>query len=92
MPRVVTWSPLAVADRSAIFEYIVHDDAAAALGLDDEFRDKVELARQHPYAYRTGRVRGTRELIVRSNYLVIYKVIGDELRVLRIKHVKQRWP
>lgn len=92
MPRVVTWSPLAIADRSAIFEYIARDDVAAALGLDDEFRDKVELARQHPYAYRIGRVRGTRELIVRANYLVIYKVMGDELRVLRVKHAKQRWP
>jgi addiction module RelE/StbE family toxin len=92
MLKTVVWSPLALADRDAIFEYIARDNPFAAIALDNEFKDKAELARQRPLAYRSGLVRDTRELVVRANYLLIYKVIGDDLRVLRIKHARQRWP
>jgi len=36
--------------------------------------------------YRPGRVEGTREIVVRKNYIVIYKEDGFTVSVLRVLH------
>ncbi|MFC3441026.1 type II toxin-antitoxin system RelE/ParE family toxin [Sphingobium rhizovicinum] len=41
---------------------------------------------------RPGRVTGTRELIVHRNYMLIYDVVGDVVRILRILHTRRQWP
>jgi len=40
----------------------------------------------------SGRVAGTRELIVHPNYLILYDVTADTVRILRILHAAMRWP
>jgi addiction module RelE/StbE family toxin len=92
MLKAVTWAPFALSDREAIFDRIALNNPLAAIELDDEFRDKAELARRNPDAYRAGRLRGTRELIVRANYVMIYRVVANQLRILRVKHARQQWP
>jgi plasmid stabilization system protein ParE len=49
-------------------------------------------ARQRPALYRAGRVKGTRELVVRPNYVLVYRVLPDAVEVLRVLHATQQWP
>jgi addiction module RelE/StbE family toxin len=66
------WKASAVADLMAIVDYISDDNPDAALALMDEIQGKVEQLPAHPKRCRPGRVNGTRELVVRPNYIVIY--------------------
>lgn len=76
----------------AIVDYISDDNPTAALALVEEIQDKVALLRAHPKRCRPGRVEGTRELIVRPNYIVIYAETEAAVTVLRVLHAAQLWP
>ena len=41
---------------------------------------------------KSGRVKGTREIVVRPNYVMVYRVSGKVVEVLRVLHVAQQWP
>lgn len=86
------WRPMALADREAILNYIAEDNVEAAIKLDEEFEAKAEIARQRPTLYKAGRVKGTRELVVRPNYVMVYRVLPDAVEVLRVLHATQQWP
>ena len=82
----------AVADLMAIVDYISDDNPDAALALMDEIEGKVEQLPAHPKRCRPGRVNGTRELVVRPNYIVIYTETPAVVTVLRVLHAAQMWP
>ncbi|URI11997.1 type II toxin-antitoxin system RelE/ParE family toxin (plasmid) [Aquincola tertiaricarbonis] len=86
------WRPMALADREAIMTFIAADDVNAAIALDEAFEAKAEIARQRPTLYKPGRVAGTRELVVRPNYVMVYRVLPDAIEVLRVLHASQQWP
>ena len=86
------WRPLSLADRDAIMEYIGQDNPTAAIDLDLEFEAKAENARQRPKLYKPGRMKGTREIVVRPNYVMVYRITGDLIEILRVLHTAQQWP
>jgi addiction module RelE/StbE family toxin len=88
----LVWTRRAHDDRKAIREYIAQDSPAAALGLDALFSEKSRALIDHPGLGRSGRVTGTRELVVHRNYLLIYDVVGDQVRMLRVLHTARQWP
>lgn len=88
----LVWTSLARKDRQAIREYIALDNSAAALALDELFSEKAGRLVDHPGLGRPGRVVGTRELVVHQNYILIYDMIGDLVRVLRVLHAARQWP
>ena len=73
-------------------EYITRDNPTAAVDLDLQFEAKAENARQRPTLYRPGRMKGTREIVVRPNYAMVYRVTGDLVEMLRVLHAAQQWP
>ena len=73
-------------------DYIAQDNPQAALDLDALFEQKADKLIEHHEMYRAGRKRGTREMVVHQNYMVIYRVQGEAVEILRIKHVAQQWP
>jgi len=83
---------MALADRDAIMAHIAQDNVVAAIELDLDFEAKVENARRRPTLYKPGRVKGTREIVVRPNYVMVYRVSGDEVEMLRVLHAAQQWP
>jgi len=64
----------------------------AALALMDEIQGNVEQLQAHPKRCRPGRVKGTRELVVRPNYIVVYAETPASVMVLRVLHAAQMWP
>jgi len=76
----------------SIIDYISDDNPSAASALLEEIQDKVASLITHPQRGRPGRVDGTRELVVRPNYIVIYAEHAREVVVLRILHAAQLWP
>nr|WP_310053309.1 type II toxin-antitoxin system RelE/ParE family toxin [Pseudomonas fluorescens] len=44
-----------------------------------------------PYGYRSGRVPGTREMVIHPNYLLVYRVNGG-IQILRVLHARQKYP
>jgi addiction module RelE/StbE family toxin len=76
----------------AIVDYISDDNPDAALALMDEIQGKVAILAKHPKRCRHGRVEGTRELVVRRNYIVVYTKTAEMVTVLRVLHAAQMWP
>ena len=85
------WTPEALDDRRAIYDYIEADNPLAALNLDELFSEKVRNLIDHPGLGRIGRVTGTRELVVHKNYILIYDTTADSVRVLRVLHAAMQW-
>lgn len=88
----LVWRPMALTDRENIMDYITQDNREAALELDNDFEAKAEQARLEPTLYRSGRLRGTREIVVRPNYVMVYRIESDAVEVLRVLHAAQQWP
>lgn len=87
------WSVFAQADRDAIFDYIEIDSAEAAVTIDDRIQTQIEELTRFPEMGRPGRVEGTRELIIlRTPYIVAYRIAGNTIRILRVLHGAQLWP
>jgi toxin ParE1/3/4 len=87
------WSACALADRTAIFDYVEADSPQAAIAVDERIREQVEILAQFPQSGRLGRVEGTRELVIgRTPYIVAYRVQGGTVRILRVLHGARRWP
>ncbi|MCQ0090515.1 type II toxin-antitoxin system RelE/ParE family toxin [Roseovarius sp. M141] len=91
MPEL-DWKAPAVADLMAIVDYISDNNPDAALVLMEEIQGKVAQLPGHPKRCRPGRVKGTRELVVRPNYIVIYAETASTVTVLRVLHAAQMWP
>ena len=86
------WTWLAIGDREVIFDRISADNLDAAVALDTLFQKKAAILESHPRAGRLGRVRGTRELIAHRHYVLVYDVLPDSVRILRVRHTSQKWP
>ena len=89
---VLKWRKTARADLLAIIGYIADDNPDAAQKLKDEVEAQVSELALHPQMCRAGRVAGTREMIVRPNYIVIYVEDAETVSVLRVLHAAQQWP
>lgn len=86
------WTRLAAQDRRDIRTYIARHNPAAALALDLSISDSTARLSTHPALGREGRVAGTRELVIHPNYVVVYDLTADCVRVLRLLHARRQWP
>ena len=86
------WKASAVADLMAIVDYISDDNPDAALPSPAPSRKRPQQLPAHPKRCRLGRVTGTRELVVRPNYIVVYAETPAVVTVLRVLHAAQMWP
>lgn len=86
------WRPLAEDDLNGVVDYIAADKPDRAANFAVELRAKAEGLRMNPKAYRKGRMEGTHELVAHPNYIIIYRIVGQTVEVLRVKHASQHWP
>ena len=85
----IEWDDIAQDDLLSLVVYIAADNPHAAMALKDEIEEKVNGLRDHPKMYKPGRVEGTREIVVKKNYIVIYKEDGFTVSVLRVLHASR---
>lgn len=88
----LAWTRPAAADRREIRAYIARDNPPAALALDELIARSVARLIDHPQLGRPGRVASTRELVVHRNFIVVYDLTDDLVRVLRVLHAARQWP
>ena len=89
---MLVWLQRAIQDRDAQLDYIAQDNPSAALALDELLSEKAARLIDHPQFGRPGRIIGTRELVAHRNYILVYDVTADTVRVLRVLHAARQWP
>jgi addiction module RelE/StbE family toxin len=90
--RRTEWRAHARADLFAILDYISDDNPDAAQALKDEIEARTAKLLERPRLYRVGRVAGTREMVVRKHYIVVYAESPLQITIVRILHTAQLWP
>ena len=76
-----------------IVAYIADDNPDAAQALKDEVEAKVNDLPAHPKLYKPSlRVPGLRELVVRSNYIVLYRESPELVEIVNVIHARRQWP
>lgn len=81
------------ADLDQIFDYIADDNPAAAERTTDRILQSLYMLERFPQLAVEGSIAGTRELsIPRLPYRAIYRILGDEVEILRILHARRQWP
>lgn len=91
-PRL-EWRPQASADLVEIVAYITDDNPDAAQELKDEIEAKADKLPDHPRLYKPSvRVKALRELIVRSNYIVLYRESPELVEIVNVVHARRQWP
>lgn len=91
MPEL-EWLETARADLLAIIDYISDDNPDAAQRLKDDIEAKAAKLPEFPKLYRLGRIEGTREMVIWSNFIVVYQEDAFTLRILRVLHAARQWP
>jgi toxin ParE1/3/4 len=88
----VKWTNQAKSDLIEIVDYIAIRNPIAAQQLHEKIVAGTELLSSMPYLFRVGRKLGTREYVVHPNYIVVYAVTKDAIKIARILHAKQEYP
>ncbi|HEX4235540.1 MAG TPA: type II toxin-antitoxin system RelE/ParE family toxin [Caldimonas sp.] len=89
----VRWLRAALRNLDDEASFIATDDAAAARRVVERVLGAVAQLVAQPGLGRPGRVPGTRELVVlKTRYIVPYRVHGDTIEGLRVFHTSRRLP
>ena len=86
----VKWLKVALENMATIADYIAQDKPDRATSFVQEIREKTLVLADFPSVGRAGRVAGTRELVAHKNFLVIYRVKGKTIEIIRVRHVAQK--
>lgn len=90
---ILQWLPKAIANRVEQIAYIAQDNPLAAITQGDRIAEQVNMLLQHPEMGRPGRKKGTRELVIsRTPFVVVYRVKGTRIEVIRLLHSSQQYP
>ncbi|OLE32864.1 MAG: hypothetical protein AUG47_05515 [Alphaproteobacteria bacterium 13_1_20CM_3_64_12] len=91
----VRWTHSARRDYRNVLEWLNDRNPTAATRTADRIDDRLALLARMPQMGRSGRVEGTRELVIsRTRYLVVYRFeeTTDQILIVRLLHGAQRWP
>ena len=90
---MLVWLRKAIDDRDAQLDYIAEENPLAAIEQGDRIANHVDNLLQHPEMGRAGRKKSTRELVVpRTPFIVVYRIKGEKIEILRVLHGAQQWP
>lgn len=89
----VIWTEPAARALEDIQDYIARDNRRAAWEVAQRVRQAVNQLQEHPKMGRTGRVRGTLELVIQGlPYIVPYRIKGNDVQILSVFHSARKWP
>lgn len=87
----VFWVDTAEQARDTALEFIARQSLDSALAQFDEIERQTDRLVRHPYLGRPGKTPGTRDLTINRTYFVVtYRIVGDNIQVLRFRHTSQK--
>ncbi|OYW78726.1 MAG: addiction module toxin RelE [Asticcacaulis sp. 32-58-5] len=88
--RAIIWATPARIRRNEAMEYIAKDSPQAALSQLDEIQRQTRLLIDQPNMGRSGRIKGTRELVIRNTpFIAVYRVTDQFVQIIRFLHAAQ---
>ncbi len=86
----ILWSERAQAQVREIFEYIARDRPMAAERILEGFLERVALLTEFPEQGVAWRLPSRPDLraILHESYRVIYRIRGDEIAILSVRHTR----
>lgn len=89
----IRWEENALADLTAIREYIEQDNPIAAQKIAQRILRFVNHLVDQPLLGQPGKIFKTRELVISNTpYTIIYHATADMITILRIFHQARKWP
>jgi toxin ParE1/3/4 len=89
----VKWLKKALRNLEQVHQYIAVDDPEAAIQVVLRIQSAVQQLELFPMMGKVGRVEGTRELVIPgTSVIVIYRVQGKGVQILRILHGSKKYP
>ena len=84
---------MALSDLDELMGYIAKDNPEAATKVAEKIWETARMLSNHPAMGKPGRVPGTREMLVTgTSYIIPYRVIANEIQILRVLHGARKWP
>jgi toxin ParE1/3/4 len=85
---LIDWKERAEIEIGEVLEYIAQDSITAAYAVYEAILNQVTLLGEYPELGRIGRVKGTRELVIKATP----SLSPTELKqVLRVLHGSRKW-
>ncbi len=89
----IRWLRKALRSLEQAHDFLARENPEAAIQLVLKIRVATEKLANFPTMGRPGRVEGTKELVILgSPYLVIYRVKGQRVEILRVLHGSRKYP
>ncbi|MBZ5611163.1 MAG: type II toxin-antitoxin system RelE/ParE family toxin [Acidobacteriia bacterium] len=89
----VIWSRRAIRHLIALRDRIAEDSPQHAAAVAQRIIRSIDLLATQPHMGRSGRILGTRELVVPDlPYIVPYRIRGERLELIAVFHGRQKWP
>ncbi|MDQ6953553.1 MAG: type II toxin-antitoxin system RelE/ParE family toxin [Mariprofundaceae bacterium] len=89
----IKWLKTALKNPDQEAKYIAKDNPVAAANMVEKIMHDVGLLSSHPSLGRTGRIHGTRELIIDPmSYIIPYRMRGNNVEILRVFHASRKRP
>jgi toxin ParE1/3/4 len=89
----IKWTRKALKNLEQAYEFIAIANPDAAVEVVIKIRAATEKLEAFPNLGKTGRVEGTRELVIANTpYLLVYRVKGKTVEILRVLHSSKRYP
>lgn len=86
--RDLIWTHRALKRLGDIAEFMARDNPLRAQTFVMERRAKLEVLRTQTLG-SSGRIFGTKELVLHPNYLAVYRIKGEQVQVLTLLHTAQ---
>jgi addiction module RelE/StbE family toxin len=91
--RAVRWTRRALRRLDEIGGYIARDNPNAAGRVIARIVSAVDHLATYPSLGRTGRIKGTNELVLTDiPYIIAYRVTPASVQILTVMHAAQKWP
>jgi len=88
----IKWTIKALIDFDEAQAYIAHENPAAARMIAERIHAATRRLREHPDIGAPSRIAYARTWpVLRTPYLIVYRVHGDAVEILRLWHARRDW-
>ncbi len=90
---MIIWLQKAQQNLADELTFIHKEDPSVAKRIANLVKSRVDSLEEFPEKGRTGRVKGTRELVFTEiPYIIPYKIQGNDILILRFFHTHRKMP